>query len=118
MSKVDEAIVEIQEALGALELPLEGLQDFERLNLGTDALGSVRQARIQHTRRQTKLVNTMAALNSLVDDGYPELRIPDVSLSVHQDLKAQQESIEAALSKFKTDAASSLDLSGQLAQEK
>jgi hypothetical protein len=118
MSKVDEAIVEIEKALDDLELPLEGLRDFERLNLDTETMTRVREARVQYTTRQNKLNQALNFLNELVNDGYPTLDIPEVSLSVQKDLEAQQASIAAALAKFKTDAAVNLGLTGSQPESK
>lgn len=118
MSKVDEAITEIEAAIEELQLPFEGLRDFERLNLQPETTTEVREARVQYTTRLNKLNQALNYLNELVNDGYPTLEIPNVSISVKEDLKAQHESISAALGKFKTEAAATLGLTGEAPEKK
>jgi hypothetical protein len=110
MSKVDEALVEIDAALADIALPLEGLEDYLALDLGPEAKAIVQQVHDQYAQRQAFLVAAKTWLETLVADGYPALPVYDVSLTVMADLEAQQASIAAALAKFRVQAASELGL--------
>ena len=118
MSKVDEALVEIQQAIQDMVLPLEVLEDYLSLDVSGETRGVLQQAHEQYLRRRSMLVNAWNALTSLVGDGYPTLEIPDVSLTVHADLLEQQKSIEAALSKFRSQPATGLNLEAETPQPK
>ena len=112
MSKVEEAIVEIDLALLAMASVHEGLRDYSRLNLGPEALVVVQAELDRYDARFTLLGTTKTALEALVADGYPALVIPAVTETVLNDLRANASTIEAALTQFTTNAAGNLGLSG------
>lgn len=107
---VDGARDEIQAAMAALVPELEGLRDYARLNLHDDTRREVDFSIAQYDRRLGLLTAADAALASLVGDGYPALDVREVADVVYQDLTANAATIEAALRKFASNAATSLRL--------
>lgn len=118
MSKVDDAVVEIDAALADMAPKLEGLEDYRRLNLKDATQAQVQAAIDQYSRRKALLEQSRATLAALQGDGYPDLTIPDVSISVLEDLQENADTIEAALKQFKTNAASGLGLGAGQPQQK
>jgi len=119
MSKVDEAIVEINQTLAAIAPELEGLQDFLSIDdLEPDTKTMISSAIDQYTRRQRALESANVALTNLVGDGHPVLTIAPVTLSVKADLDANMASLEAALAKITTTAASTLGMTATAPEPK
>lgn len=112
MSKVDDAIVEINLALSAMAPVHEGLRDFSRLNLEAEARVVVQSELERYDTRKILLERGLEALIALVGDGYPTLVIPAVTETVLNDLRANASTIEAALTQFTSNAAGNLGLSG------
>lgn len=100
MSKVDEAIIEIDAALAEMAPAHEGLRDYSRLNVSAETKAAVDSAITQYDRRRDLLVGAKTTLERLVGDGYPTLDIPDVSVTVKADLDEQKRTIDAALAQF------------------
>lgn len=100
MSKVDEAIVEIKQALDDLFLENEGLDDLQALDLGADAAKEVEDYATIYKRRVELLNESLGKLQLLVADGYPGLPIRQVSEAVYRDIAEQEASIAAAVKKF------------------
>lgn len=100
MSKVDEAIVEIDAALAEMAPAHEGLRDYQRLNIKPETKAAVDAAIAQYDRRKDLLLGAKTNLERLVGDGYPTLDIPDVSVVVKEDLDEQKRTIDAALAQF------------------
>lgn len=107
---VDEALEEINVALGSFEPLLEGLRDYARLNISPETQVVVNEAIQEHERRMDRLVAAEQALRELLGDGYPLLSIHEVQQAVYNDLKAQFESISAAFGHFSPGLADSLGL--------
>ncbi len=112
MSAVDAALAEIDAQLAYIAPIHEGLRDYSRLNLNPDTLVEVNGAIALYDHRVALLTTAKTALEALNGDGYPDLTIPDVSLSVKADLDANQATITAAQAQFHTNAASGLGLAG------
>lgn len=118
MSKVDDAVVEIDQELGRIEPIHEGLRDYERLNLNGDTMVEVQHAIAQYDQRVRVLNEARMTLVALQHDGHPTLDIKDVSASVLTDLQVNADTIEAALKKFHSNAATELGLKGTTADVK
>jgi len=118
MTQVDEALVEIQEKLDALAPQLEGLRDFERLNLIPEAHEIIRQAIGDYERRQQRLVGARSYLTELVDDGHPELPVRQIDRAAYADLLEQLTTIQAALAQFTAERAATLRTSAGAAEPK
>ncbi len=110
MSKVDEAIVEIDAALVAMAPAHEGLNDYNALDIKPETKAQVEAAIVQYDRRKLLLETAKAHLEALTGDGYPVLDIPDVNASVLADLQENAATIAAALAEFTSNAAASLGL--------
>ena len=100
MSKVDEAIVEIDKAIVDMAPIHEGLRDYYLLDIHPDTKISVSAAIDLYDRRLALLTASRNALLSLVSDVYPVLVIPPVVGEVYADLLENKATIEAALAKF------------------
>lgn len=113
MSKVDEAIVEMDAALAGMAAAHEGFRDLSRLNLTPDAMDVVRQRIAEYDRRTVLIKAGAAALHALVEDRYPELPIAELEPAVYADLTAQDTTIQAALATFAAIRAQELGLAGE-----
>jgi len=100
MSKVDEAIAEIDTALADMAPIHEGLRDYYLLDIHPDTKISVSAAIDLYDRRLSLLTTSRTALTNLVSDGYPVLVIPPVVAEVYADLQQNKATIDAALAKF------------------
>lgn len=109
MSEVDEAIVEIKAAIEALVPELEGLRDYARLNLKPGTAVEIQSATQDYMRRGQLLEASLEALESLVGDGYPDLAVREIAAASYQDLVDQQTTLNAALDKFASNSATSLN---------
>lgn len=118
MSKVDEALVEIQAQIDALEPQLEGLNDLDALDLGNEASNEISTAIQDYTRRQIRLNTAKVALESLVADGYPDMEVRQISADALADIQANVDTILAARAQFTSEAASSLAMSAGPARPK
>lgn len=107
MSKVDDAVVEIDQELAVLEPRLEGLYDYRRLNIHDDTRAQVESAIAVYERRILQLKATSVQLKSTQQDGHPGLPIREVEDSVLADLRANKETIDQALAQFASGAAKS-----------
>ena len=118
MSKVDEAIIEIEQALATLAPEEEGLDDFDSLDITPETEAIVKAAKLDYAQRRQLLTTAWTALNALQVDGHPVLNIDPVSLSVKADLDAQMATLNAALAKFTTTAATTLGMSASAPEPK
>lgn len=119
MSRVDDALVEIQETLDVLAPQMEGLKDFARLNLQPGTREVVNAAIQVYERRITLLTDSRVMLQRVATDGHPEMAIREVDFSALEDLRANAATIEAALSTFtKRVVATGMDLSAGETQHK
>lgn len=117
-TQVENAIKEITDLLAVFAPQHEGLRDYDRLNLNEDTHIEVRKSIAAYDRRESFLNAALAALNGLMADGHPDIPVRDISLSEYQDLQANAATIEAALLRFATNAATNLALAGGSVVEK
>lgn len=111
MTKVEDAIVEIDERLTTFQPRHEGLKDYSRLNLQEQTAREVGESIVAYDRRVGLLRTAKAALQALMEDGHPEIPVREVSLTALADLQANQSTIAAALTQFASNAPTGVNLS-------
>jgi hypothetical protein len=115
VADVTAAIAEIDAQLVAVAPKLEGLRDYERLNIqeGTrrevnDAIGDyVRRVDLLNAAKasyQTLLDTAVAQSKALVEDGAPDLPVRQISAGAIADLQDQLDTITAARALFEAQA--------------
>lgn len=109
-TRVDDALAEVQKELDTFAPELEGLADFERLNLMPAAREYVSARRSVYEHRITLLDIVKTALLALKKDGHPGLPVIGISVPAFQDLLDNAATIEAALKKFSPTGLASLGL--------
>lgn len=100
MSKVNEALAEIDAAILAMAPAHEGLRDYAMLNIAAETRVQVLAGITIYDRRLGLLLAAKERLELLLADGYPTLEIPPVEDEVMLDLKANSATIDAALGRF------------------
>lgn len=100
MSAADTAVTELQTIRGTLAPQLEGLRDFQRLNLMAETQTEIELSLQQYVRRVGLLDAALDALLALIADGYPDLQVRAISETALADLRENASTIEAALSRF------------------
>jgi uncharacterized coiled-coil protein SlyX len=127
VANVDDEIAEIEQAQKDIALQHEGLRDFTRLNIQPSTLAEVNIVLAEYDDRVAKLDTALQTLTvakqQLADldaDGHPEFPpMREVAEAVFNDLKDQEESIAAALARFKgTERAVELGLKDEGAEPK
>ena len=78
---------------------IEGLQDYNRLNL-SQAVAPVQQAIADYSRRQSLIEATIAALNNLAADGYPDLPVRNLPPEAYAELRENLHTINLAIAQF------------------
>ena len=107
-TQVEAALDELREALAALAPQLEGLRDYAKLEL-TSATAKEVATGIKEYDRRNKLMNAAVdALTVLMNDGYPDMAIRQVTGDVLAELEGNALTIAAALSRFESNQATSL----------
>lgn len=107
---VHAARAEVTAALASIAPQLEGLLDFERLNLEQPANDAIELA-IDDYRRRVQLLEALGhALDAVIDDRYPDLNVREIEPEAFNDLQNQADTIAAALAKFKAIQAATLGL--------
>lgn len=97
---VETGIAEATRELQTLTPESEGLDDLERLNIGSAALEEVEISRTEYARRMRLIEAYIAAGEALLRDGYPGLKARGVPALILAKLQDQAVTIEAALKKF------------------
>lgn len=118
MTAVESAISEMQDLLVVFAPEHEGLRDFARLNLLEATQVDVRKSIINYDRREVLLNAAIAALQALMADGHPTLPVRHIDMTALNDLKANAATIEAALLRFDSNAATDLTLTGGTVEPK
>jgi hypothetical protein len=109
-TEVEKGIAECRAELEAAALKHEGLRDFTGISLVDSSKGAVK-SRLKARDRRTELIKAhIASGEALIADGYPEMPITRLDPAAYADLKANAESILAALSEFSGDALDDLGL--------
>jgi hypothetical protein len=112
---VTAAIAEIDAQLAATAPKLEGLRDYERLNIQEGTRREVNDAIADYVRRvtllsaakasyQTLLDTAVAQSKALVEDGAPDLPVRQISAVAVADLQEQLDTITAARALFEAQA--------------
>lgn len=118
MTKVEEAIEEIDQKLAVFTPEYEGFLDWARLNVKPDTLAALQAAQVVWFRRLELLHQARTANTALMADGHPDLSGISVSAMVFADLKENEMTIEAALKRFSGDMADSITLIAEPPQPK
>lgn len=108
MTDVEKGIIELKIALQAQAPESEGLDDLERLNIGSAALDEVQISRGEYARRMRLEQAHILTGEALLADGYPDLPARGVSAVILAQLQDQAATIEAALKKFTPNVVASL----------
>lgn len=107
---VPQTLTEINENLASLAPELEGWKDFARLNLQPETLAKVNEIIATYDRRILHLTSVKVALESLLGDDYPEFDVFEVGQEIYADLKANNDTIDAAFAKVAPLTANTLGL--------
>jgi hypothetical protein len=99
-TSVAAALQEIAAALAVVSPQLEGLRDFQRLNLKADARREIEASLAEYARREQLLVSARTALEGLVSDGYPAIAVRAIEAVAYADLVENAATIAAALAQF------------------
>lgn len=110
MTAVESAIKEIEDALAVIQPQLEGLRDFDRLNIDPDTHALVQTAIVDFDRRVQHLLSSKATLEALMTDNYPEVPVREIPQNSYRDLKANVDTILAAFGKFTPNEAANLKI--------
>ena len=108
MTAVESAIAEIHERLATFAPRHQGLVDYYRLQLNPDTSADDALFIAIYDRRIDLLNRALTACQALMADGHPDLPLYQVSPSELADLKAHAAAIEAALTQFESNAATSM----------
>jgi len=100
MGAVEAALAEIAASLAVLSPQLEGLRDFQRVNLKSDARREVEVSLAEYARREQLLVSARTALEGLLGDGYPTMAVRTIEQVAYADLVENAATIAAALAQF------------------
>jgi hypothetical protein len=110
-SVIAAALAEVEERLKLFDPQLEGLRDYERLNIQPATMEAVKAAIKAYEERIRLLHELENALKGLLADGSPDLPIFEVDAAVLSDLQENAATIAAALARFRSaGAAGSLEL--------
>jgi len=107
---VHQALEEVLFMLDEMKDEHEGLRDFARLNLSEPTLRDVNESIALYDRRVRLLLDTKAALEALINDGFPNLNPREIMPAELAELADQQATITAALKKFASNAAVGITL--------
>lgn len=97
MTKVEEAIEEIEDALTRVRPELRGLRELRRLDLTAAAIVVVDAGIAQFAAREVSLERAEAMLKALLDNGYPEDIVIPTTGTVLGELTDDAEAIRRAL---------------------
>jgi hypothetical protein len=110
MSAAQDAITEITAELEAIAPVHEGLRDYALLDIQPATKAEVDAAIAVYDRRVALLEKTRTALEELVSDGHPGIPTREISQAAFMDLQENKRTIDAALSRFASNAAVELGL--------
>jgi hypothetical protein len=110
MTAVEEALKEIEARQAEFAPQLEGLYDYQRLNLAEATQAEVAAAIAVYEQRMVHLRNSKHEITELVKHGHPELPVREVSAEALADLQKNRQTIEAAFTRFASNAATAMKL--------
>lgn len=96
---------ELVAARAVLDPQIEGLKDFERLNIQEATKAKVTETKLQFEARRDLISNAVNALDSLNGHGFPDTPNISVAQEIFANLKENVDTIGAAFSKFKPEQA-------------
>lgn len=97
-TKVADAIGEIDQELTDLRPKREGWEDFGRENVIDQVRPFIAARHAAFEQRITLLQSARAALQAVLDDGYPGIPVAHMNVTSYQSLVDQLNTMEAALS--------------------
>jgi len=100
MGKLDDLKAELLAAKATIEPQIEGLHDFDSLDLHPDSKTIIDTAIVDYERRLKLINEALAALGALAGDGYPNMPVRPVPQSIFVDLEDNVSTIEAAFAQF------------------
>jgi hypothetical protein len=100
MGKLDDLRAELLAAKQTIEPQIEGLKDFDSLNLHADSKAAIDVALEDYGRRLDLIIKGLAALDALSGDGYPNMPVRAVPQTIFSDLENNVDTIEAAFAQF------------------
>ncbi len=118
MTKVEEALDEINNRIAVFAPQHEGLRDYSLLNLAAPTRQEVQALIAVYDRRFGHLLRTKESLEQLMADGHPDLAVREVEFPILTELKENAATIEAALKMFVSGAATGMNLSSGEANQK
>lgn len=99
---------ELEKALATLLPQIEGLEDFNRLNIQDETRLKVTETLAAFMVRRDRINETLATLGGLEEDSYPILPNVEVAQEIYNDLKDNVSTIAAAFAKFDSETAATL----------
>lgn len=117
MTKVEEALAEVNAELARIAPIHEGLRDYALL-VSSATKAAVEAAIALYDSRKSYLEQAKTGLEQLLTNGYPVLDIPPVEKAVFDDLAAQKATIDAAIAKFSVNEATSVAITAGTPEEK
>lgn len=109
MTSLNEVVAELNTSLNEVVGQIEGLSDLFNTGLSSGLTSDIDQARNVRQIRRDLILNVLAALALLVDNGYPTpLSHVTISADKSAELKKEKASIESALSIFEPQEPASL----------
>lgn len=113
-----EFVQDLKEHQALITPIIEGLEDFRRLNLETEARTLVTQQIRSYQERNTRLLAAIEAVEALIATGYPMLELTELPQGILDELQANMETLAAALATFTAGQAAQLGLAAQPPQPK
>lgn len=118
MSKVDDALTEVEAELAIFGPKFEGLMDDERVNILAPTRQEVIGVRARVERRISLLIHLQEASKALIADGHPQFEIEDADDSVLADLDNQIATMQAARTLFQSNRATAVTLTAGEPEQK
>lgn len=100
MSKVAEAVIEIDAALVTFAPDIEGAEDFQRLNITGDAQQSINVLHDADIRRRGLLQAAKIACELLIADGHPTIIKQSVAPAILDSLEEQIRTLQSFLARL------------------
>jgi len=101
---LNDFVAELKAARAVLVPQLEGLEDFNRLNIIEETRPVITVAIDDYKRRIALIDTAIAACDGLTNDAYPDMPVREVVENVFEDLKNNVDTINAAFTKFRAKA--------------
>ena len=109
-TNAESAMIEIEAAVAQMALEHEGLRDLGKLVTNDDARIAVAKKLEEYDKRLVFLRQAHTSLTNLVLHGHPRLDATEVVAAAYDDIKNQIDTTTAALGKFTSGAAQTLNV--------